>query len=61
MPWILSEPIADAVTAVERLRTDDRVITDRAQRLDEIKAVVEAINALNVVLARKLRGIHVQS
>ena len=58
MPWILSEPVADMAAAVDKLRVDDRLITDGTQKLNEVEAVLDAINGLHVVLVRKLREIY---
>jgi len=44
VPWILSEPVADVASAVDKLRADDRLITDGTQRLNEVEAVVDAVN-----------------
>lgn len=58
MSAILSEPVADVVAAVDKLRADDRLITNPTQRVNHVEAILEAINGLQGVLVRELRAVH---
>jgi hypothetical protein len=54
----LSEPVADVVAAVDKLRVDDRLITDAESRLGDIEALIDAMTGLQSVLVRRLRDAH---
>jgi hypothetical protein len=58
VPAILSEPVADVVAAVDKLRVDDRLITDSEMRLGDTEALIETISGLQAVLVRRLREVH---
>src|SRR4051812_30793540 len=46
MSVVLSEPVGDVVAAVEKLRADDRLVTDTGQQLAEIEVLLDAITVL---------------
>src|SRR5438309_1924417 len=54
MSVTLSEPVADVVAAVGKLRADDRLVTDTGQQLNNIEATVDAITVLESVLVDQL-------
>ena len=58
MSLVLSEPVADVVAAVDKLRADDRLITDAQQRANHIEALLTAVTGLHGVLVRELRELH---
>lgn len=58
MPAILSDPVADVVAAADKLRVDDRLITDPEMLLGDTEALIDAINGLQSVLVRRLRAAH---
>jgi hypothetical protein len=55
---VLSEPVADVVAAADKLRVDDRLITDPLMILGDTEALIDAINGLQAVLVRRLREVH---
>ena len=54
MSVTLSEPVADLVAAVGKLRADDRLVTDTGQQLNNIEATVDAITVLESVMVDQL-------
>jgi hypothetical protein len=58
VPAILSDPIADVATAVDKLRAHDGLVTSPEQLLNESETLLDAINGLQSVLVRKLREVH---
>jgi hypothetical protein len=55
---VLSEPVVDVVTAVDKLRADDRLVTSPETKLAEIEALQESIVGLQAILVRKVRNAH---
>jgi hypothetical protein len=55
---VLSEPVADVVATVDKLRVDDRLITDPEMRLADAEALIDAISGLQAVLLRRVRDAH---
>jgi hypothetical protein len=50
----LSEPVADVVAAVEKLRASDALVTDTARQLNEIEAVLDVITILQSVVTDRV-------
>lgn len=58
MSVLLSDPVADAVAIVDKLRADDRLITDPQQQIADVEALLDVLTGVHGVLVRKLRDIH---
>ena len=58
VPAVLSDPVVDVVAAVEKLRADDRLITQPEMLLCDVEALLESITGLQGVLVRRLREAH---
>lgn len=55
---VLSDRVADVVAAVDKLRVEDRLITDAEMLLADAEAVIGLITGLQAVLVRRLRDVH---
>jgi len=55
VPQLLSDPVADVVAVVDKLRADDRLITSPEMVLGDVEVLLEAVSKLQAVLVRRLR------
>src|SRR3954447_1285043 len=55
MSVTLSDVLADVVSAVEKLRADDRLVTSGEQQLNELEAIFDLVTALQAIGVRRLR------
>jgi len=55
VPLLVSDPVADVVAAVEKLRADDRLITSPGMLLGDAEMLLEAMNGIESVLVRRMR------
>lgn len=55
MPAIVSDAVVGVITAAEKLRADDRLITSPDAVLCELEAIFEAVTMLQAVAVRRLR------
>src|SRR5436305_3071810 len=54
---VVSDPVRDVVAAVDKLRVDDRLITDPSMLLGDCEALLDSINGVQAVLVRRLREV----
>ena len=54
MARALSEPVSAAAATAEKLRADDRLITDTGQQLEEIESLLDTITVLQSVVTERL-------
>jgi len=54
----VSDVVTDVVTAVEKLRVDDRLVTSADQLLEEFELVRDAVTCLEAHLVRRARELH---
>jgi len=57
VPLILSDPVADVATAVDKLLVDDRLITSPDMLLGDVESLLESISGIHAVLARRVRDV----
>jgi hypothetical protein len=55
VPAILSDPVADLVAVADKLRADDRLITDSSAQLADLEAIFTSIRTLQAVAVRRVR------
>src|SRR4051794_9000696 len=51
----LSDTISDLVAVADKLRADDRLVTDSGQQLEEIESVLDVITVLQSVVTERMR------
>src|SRR4051812_30712137 len=56
MPALCSDPVADVVAAVDKLRVDDRLITSGDVLLGDVEALLGTISTLQAVVVRRVRA-----
>ena len=54
MAATVSDPVSDVVAAVDKLRADDRLITNTGMLLGDVEAIADAITMLQSVLVDRL-------
>lgn len=54
MALIVSEPVADAMAAAEKLRVSDGLVTDSGRLLGDVEAIADTITVLESVLVDRL-------
>src|SRR3954453_16538597 len=55
MAAVVSDTIGDLVAIADKVRADDRLITDTGQQLEEIESVLDVITVLQSVVADRVR------